>query len=118
MSKYLLLALLNAPFITYGLFKAVVYTKEGVYSKSQLGVRLIFWLGCLALIILAKPIYEFLRGNNLTDSPPLSIADVLLTTISFLSLTMVVRIYARLEKAERKLTHLNEELALKEAQRS
>src|SRR3981081_3773019 len=101
MNKYLLLAVLNVPLVTYGLFKAIVYAKEGVYSKAQLSIRLLFWLSCLGAIVFAKQVYDFLRGNNLTDSPPLSIADVLLTTICFLSLIMIIRVYTRLEKAER-----------------
>ena len=114
MSKYLLLVLLNAPFILYGMMKSLLYFKEGVYSRLQFLFRLVFWGGCLALLVLTKPIYDFLAGNKLTNSPPLSLADVLLATGCFLALTMIVRLYARLEKAERKLTEMNEALALRQ----
>ena len=116
MSKYLLLVLLNAPFVVYAIVKSIIYYRESIYSRSQLFLRLVFWSGCLAVLLLAKPSYDFLRGNRLTDSTPLSLADVLLTTICFLSLTMIIRLYTRLEKAERKLTDLNEALALRKLQ--
>lgn len=115
MNKYVLLVALNAPFIIYAIIKSTIYYRDGVYTRSQLLFRLFFWIGCLLMLIFAKPIYDFLRGNRLTDSPPLSIADVLLTTACFLSLTMIIRLYARLEKAEQKLTNLNEALALKKS---
>lgn len=113
MNKYVLLVVLNAPFILYALTKGIIYFKEGLYSRSQLLFRLIFWLGCLALLICAKPLYDALESNQLTNSPPLSLADVLLTTACFFSFTMIIRLYARLEKTEQKLTDLNEALALK-----
>lgn len=113
MSKYVLLAILNLPFVLYGYFKAVVYFKEGVYSVAQLVVRLLFWSVALTLIVLAAPIYNFLVNKALTDSPALSLADVVLATLSSLLLTMLIRVYTRVERIERQLTDLNEALALK-----
>jgi hypothetical protein len=113
-SKYAILILLNAPFVLYAIVKCIVYFKEGLYSRVQLGVRLLFWSASLALLLFAKPIYDFLRDKQLTDSAPLSIADVLLATACVLSFTLIVRLYARLEKTEKKLTDLNEALTLRE----
>lgn len=116
MSKYVLLAILNLPFVLYGLFKAIVYFKEGIYSVAQLLVRLVFWTLALALIVLASPIYNFLVSKALTDSPALSLADVVLATLSSLLLTMLIRVYTRVERVERQLSDLNESLALKHLQ--
>jgi hypothetical protein len=114
MNKYVILVVLNAPLIIYALAKSIIYFKEGLYSKMQLGFRLVFWLGALAGMIFAKSIYDFLVHKDLTDSAPLSLADVLLTTACFLSLTMLIRLYARVDKAERNLTDLNQALTLRD----
>lgn len=114
MSRYLLLVILNAPFIIYGLMKATIYFKDGIYNITQLLIRVAFWLGCLGLIVFAKPVYDLLVRKHLTDSPPLSLAEVFLTTACFLSLTLIVRLFARQERMEKKLTELVEELALRD----
>jgi hypothetical protein len=117
MNKYVILVVLNSPFIVYALAKSIIYFKEGIYSKMQLSVRLIFWLTALAGMIFAKPLYDFLVHKDLTDSAPLSLADVLLTTACFLSLTMLIRLYARVDRAERNLTDLNQALTLRDVQK-
>jgi hypothetical protein len=116
MNKYLLLIILNVPFIVYGLIKATIYYKEGVYSVLQLVTRVTFWILALVGVLFTQQLYNFLIGHDLTNSSPLSIADVLLATFSFLSLTMIIRLYARMEKAEKKVADLNEELALRYAE--
>ena len=113
-TKYALLIILNFPFILYGFVKSFIYFKDGLYSRAQLFVRVVFWSISLSLLIFAKPIFDLLRAKRLTDSTPLSIADVLLATACFLSITMIIRLYARLEKTEKKLTELNESLTLKD----
>lgn len=115
MTKYQLLILLNLPFIFYGMMKAAVYYREGTYSLAQFFLRLVFWLTALAFVLFAEQIYNYLIGKDLTTSTPLSLADVLLATFSFLSFTLIIRLYTRVERSENKIAELNEELSLRHA---
>ncbi len=78
-------------------------------------LRLIFWLGIGAGIIFAQQIYNFLVHNDLTNSTPLSLADVVLVTGVNFSLFLTIRVYTRLDHTERRLSDLQEKLSIRES---
>ena len=113
MDKYTILIILNLPFVLFGLLKAYTMYRAGILSRFSLLLRICFWAGTGLCIIFSKFIYSFLQGHNLTDSPALSLADVLLVTGVNFSLFLCLRLYSKLEQTERRVTELQEKLSIK-----
>lgn len=74
--------------------------------------RISFWVAILLGLVFAEDIYRLLFQNNLTDTTPLSLADVLLVTGVMLTLSMCISLYSKNEFLERRLSDLHEELSI------
>lgn len=113
MSRYLILALLTIPFIIAGGLNSLVNYKLSKISKRKFILSILFWLVILAGIIFVQAIYEFLFSNNLTQTEPLSLFDVIqITGIVFLIFT-VSRLQAKSERMERRINDLHQELSIR-----
>jgi hypothetical protein len=112
MSRYTILIILNLPFVIFGILSAVARYKESSLGRLSLLIRLVFWMLIGLGIIFAHQIYNFLIQNDLTDSQPLSLADVILVTGVSFCFFLTIRIYSRLDHTERKLSSLQEHLAI------
>lgn len=112
MDKYTLLFLLNIPFVIFGLLKSVALFKSGSITNVGFFLRICFWIFILAGLIFAEEAYNFLSQNHLTESPPLSIADVLLVTGTLFSLFLCTRLYAKIDALEKKVSDLHERLSI------
>lgn len=112
MSKYTLLILLNLPFVIFGVAKAISAYKKGTVGPMDLAIRLGFWLLVLIGLIFAEEIYDYLVVKGLTDSTPLSIADVVLVTGLSFCLFLILRLYGKLEAQERRFANLHERLSI------
>lgn len=112
MSKYTLLIILNIPFVLFGLLKAYTMLKSGVLGRVGFGARLLFWAFVALGIVFAKQVYNFLQSNDLTDSQPMSLADVVLVTGVIFCLFLCMRLYSRLEAMERRATDLHQKLSI------
>lgn len=112
MNKYVLLIILNAPLALYGLFNVVLTYKLKRIRRSQAAIRVLFWLAIIAGLWFAKPLTEFLWRNELTDSPPLSIFDVLLTTGIIICFLLIAQAYSRVAELENRLTNMHEKLSI------
>ncbi len=112
MDKYTILVILNLPFVLFGLVKSVDLYNRRVISQVGLVLRVIFWLGILAALLFAQPIYNFLASNNLTNSPPISLVDVVLVTGLNFALALCIRLYSRLDTLERRVSGLHERLSI------
>ena len=113
MDKYTLLVLLNTPFVLYGILKALESYKRHIVSQAGLVIRVGFWLTVLAALVFAQLAYDFLANHNLTNSPPLSLADVVLVTGLNFSLFLCMRLYSKVESLERRVSDLHEKLSIK-----
>jgi hypothetical protein len=112
-SRYLLLVILNTPFIIAGALNSLVRYKMGQLSLLRFVSQISFWIVIFTGLILAKPIYEFLFSNNLTQSEPLSLFDVIqITGIVFL-LFVTSRTRSKVESLERRIQDLHQELSIK-----
>jgi hypothetical protein len=113
MSRYLILLLLNTPFILGGIINALVSYKLSKMSRRrflfQVSVALIVFI-CLAS---AKPIYEFLFSRNLTQTEPLSLFDVIQITGIIGLVFAVQRIRTKMETLERRVQDLHQELSIR-----
>jgi hypothetical protein len=112
MDKYTLLIILNMPFVIFGLVNAFILYRDSSLGRFSLFIRIIFWTLIAAGLIFAKGIYDYLVHNDLTNSQPLSLADVVLVTGVSFCLFLSLRLYTRLDHAERKITDLHEKLSI------
>lgn len=113
MSRYVILLLLNAPFIFTALLNALVNYKTKRMSGKRFAFQVTTWLLIFAGLALAQPIYRFLFSNNLTVTEPLSLFDVIqITGIVFL-LFVANRYHSKIETLERQIQHLHQELSIR-----
>ncbi len=112
MDKYTILIILNLPFIIYGLIKATILFKEGDLGRLSFLLRLIFWSTLGFGILFAEELYTLLIENNLTDSTPISLADVVLVTGVSFCFFLCVRLYAKVDHLEQQLTQIQENLSI------
>lgn len=112
MSRYLLLLLLNIPFIAAGILTAVTQYKLGKSSKKRLFTQLIFWIAVFIALATAQPIYQWLFNNQLTQTEPLSLFDVVLFTGLVVTFYIANRTRSRVDSLERRLRDLHQELSI------
>jgi hypothetical protein len=112
MNKYILLIIFNMPFVIFGIISALARYKESSLGRLSLIIRLVFWTVIGLGIIFAQQFYDFLIRNDLTNSQPLSLVDVVLVTGVSFCFFLCIRLYSRLDHNERKLTELQEKLSI------
>lgn len=117
MDKYRLLMILNTPLVLYGISAAYNSYKKGNVRAIGLVLRILFWLAVLGGLWFAREIYDFLVVRGLTDSTPLSIADVVLVTGVSFCLFLIIRLYAKIDTQERQFTALHEALSIELSER-
>ena len=117
MSRYLLLFLLNTPFIIAALLSATVSFKLKKISLRRYAFYLVFWSSLLAGLALASPIYDFLFSRELTTTEPLSLFDVVQITAIVGVLYLAGRTRARVDTLERRVNDLHQELSIKLSKR-
>jgi len=113
MSRYLLLLLLNLPFIFAAILSIITQYKLNKISSRRLIVQIILWVIVLAGLVFALPIYEWLFSNNLTVSEPLSLFDVVQITAIVVVFYVVNRTRAKIDTLERRLRDLHQELSIR-----
>jgi hypothetical protein len=118
MSKYLLLVLINAPIVLIGMARAITRykTKPARISKNKCVIEVVFWLSIGVGLIFIEPLYNELIHHNLTDSPPMSIFDVVLLTLFIFCLLLIVETNEELTAQRRTISRIHEKLAIVEAQ--
>ena len=113
MSRYLILFLLNLPFIILGLISAIAKYKLKKTSKKRLFAQIFLWLAVLLGLILAEPIYNWLFTNNLTETEPLSLFDVIQISAIVITYYIANRAYSKIESLEKKVQDLHQELSIR-----
>ena len=113
MDKYLLLFLLNIPFVIFGYVKTFSMYKQSIIRRGGLIARLCFWSIILVGLIFNKEIYQYLVNNGLTDSTPISLMDVVLITGLIFCFFLITRAYSKLDNLEKRVTDLHESLSIK-----
>lgn len=113
MSRYLLLLVLTSPFILAAVISAITQYKLGKRSSRRLIVQLFLWAIVLVGIIFAEPLYTWLFQNNLTETEPLSLFDVVQITAIVVLLFIVNQAASRLDTLERRVNDLHQELSIR-----
>ncbi|MBX4197075.1 hypothetical protein KW801_00780 [Candidatus Saccharibacteria bacterium] len=112
MDKYVLLFLLNLPFVIFGLLKAVMVYRTKNVDLLTFILRLSFWILILLVLVFAHGIYNYLYDHGLTDSTPLSLPDVVLATGVMLVFSLCVRLYAKVDALDKRISDLHEKLSV------
>jgi hypothetical protein len=113
MSRYLLLFLLNLPFILAAILSQVTQYKMGRSSKQRLGVQLSLWLLILTGLATAEPLYNWLFSSGFTKTESLSLFDVVQITAIVTIFYIANRSRQKVEVLEHRLKDLHQELSIR-----
>lgn len=113
MSRYLLLLVLNTPFVIAAIVSALTQYKLGHSSKRRFVSQTVLWLLVIIGLSLAQPIYAWLFTNNLTQTEPLSLFDVVQITAIVIVFYVANRNRIKIENLEQRLRSLHQELSIK-----
>lgn len=75
--------------------------------------RTTLWVIILLSLIFAEPIYEFLFSNNLTQTEPLSLFDVIQITGIILVLFIANQAYNKVHNLEKRVQDLHQEISIR-----
>lgn len=112
MSRYLLLFLLNLPFIIFAITSSITQYKMNRSSKRRMIAQLVIWLTILTGLLIAQPLYEWLYSHELTQTEPLSLFDVMQITAIVIVFYIANRTRIKAEATERRLHDLHQELSI------
>jgi hypothetical protein len=112
MSRYLLLFLLNAPFIFAGILNTLVNYKLSRFSRTRFVVQMSFWIVILAGLASAQLIYDYLSSRGLTQTDPLSLFDVVQITAIVMVYYIASRTRSKLDAVEKRLRDLHQEVSI------
>ena len=113
MSRYVILMLLNLPFVILAVTGIITRFKMKRITRRRAAIQLLMWCSLLLGLIIAHPIYNWLFANNFTETDSLSLFDVVqITAIIFLLYTLN-GVSNRLEQTEKRLNDLHQELSIR-----
>lgn len=113
MSRYVLLIILNTPLIIIGILNTTVSYKMKNIGKRRFIFRLVLWIGIFVGLLFAEPIYNYLFTNNLTQTEPLSLFDVIQITAIISILFIANQANLRASILEKQVRDLHQELSIR-----
>lgn len=90
--------------------------KLGRMTKRRFIFGWTCWLILFIGLVCVKPIYTFLFSNNLTQTEPLSLFDVIQITGIIFTLFIANRAYGKADLLEKKLQDMHQELSIRLAE--
>lgn len=112
MSRYLLLFLINLPFIIIAILGAITQYKLHRSTQQKMIARISLWLIVAVGLALAQPLYDFLFSHSLTQTEPLSLFDVVQITAIVVVFYIANRTRAKVEVLEKRINDLHQELSI------
>lgn len=113
MNKYAILILINLPLLIIGVIGAITSYKTKRISKKRMRAELVVWLVIAVGLIFVEPFYNVLIRANLTDSPSMSIFDMVLLTSLLFCLLLIKNSNEKLNLLNRKISRMHEHLAFR-----
>ena len=113
MSRYVILLLLNLPFIIAAVLSALTQYKLGKSTKRKFYIQLVMWGLVVLALVLAEPIYNWLFSNNFTETESLSLFDVVLFTAVVMCFYLINRSRSRLDSLTKQVQDLHRALSIK-----
>lgn len=111
--RYLLLLLLVAPVIGLALINLLTRYKLGHIAKSRFMKQLLLWLAILIVVSCSFPLYNHLNNRPVLDSTDFSSFDIIQTTTLVWLIYVVNDQRQRLDKSERQMRDLHQELSIR-----
>jgi hypothetical protein len=112
MDKYVLLFILNIPFVLFGYLKTAMLYRTKNTDNLTFVLRMLFWTAILLVLVFSHGIYNYLYDHGLTDSTPLSLPDVVLATGIMVCLSLCVRLYSKVDAMDKRISDLHEKLSV------
>jgi hypothetical protein len=113
MSRYLLLLLLNLPFVTMAILSAITQYKLNRSTRRRMVTQVSMWLLVIFGLALAQPFYDWLTSNGLTDTEPLSLFDVVQITAIVITFYIANRTRSKVDVLEKRVQDLHQELSIR-----
>lgn len=113
MSRYTILIILNLPLIIAGILNAVVAYKLKYTNRRRFIFRILLWVSILLCLVFAQSIYDYLFTNQLTQSEPLSLFDVIQITGIIFTLFLASQAMAKIDILQRRVQDLHQELSIR-----
>lgn len=113
MSRYLLLLILNLPFILLSILSAITRYKLKKSSKKRLIFQVSLWMMVFVGLSLAETIYNWLFQHKLTQTEPLSLFDVIQITAIIIVFYIASRSHTKIETLEKRVQDLHQELSIR-----
>jgi hypothetical protein len=112
MSRYLLLLLLNLPFILLAILGAITQYKLNHSNKKRLVTQVTIWTIVLIGLASAEFIYNWLFKNELTQTEALSLFDVIQITAIVIVFYIANRSRTKIELLEKRVQDLHQEISI------
>lgn len=111
--RYALLVILNLPVIVLALANILTLYKMKKISKLRFRTQLSIWIIILIVLICSFPLYNYFTHTPLFDSHDLSLLDVVQTTAIVYLFYIANDLRRRLDKSEKIVRDLHQELSIK-----
>lgn len=112
MSRYLLLLILNTPFIALSVLGAITKYKLHKSTVQRLIGQLVTWSLVFVGLASAESIYSWLFQHNMTKTEPLSLFDVIQITAIVIVFYIANRSHSKVEALEKRVQDLHRELSI------
>ena len=116
-TKYWLLIIINIPLVLAGVVASITSYKTTRITRRRYVFEIIFWLLVGIGLILVEPAYNTLVAHSLTDSPPMSIFDVVMLSAVLFCLVIIKNDRQKIDLLGKKLSRLHENIVLAEEER-
>ena len=113
MSRYLILLILNLPFVLLSILGTITRYKLNRLTKKRLIIQIIFWILLLIGLASAELIYNWLFQNKLTATEPLSLFDVIQITAIVTIFYIANKSYIKISNLEKRVQDLHQELSIR-----
>lgn len=111
--RYLILLLLNVPVILLALTNIITQYKLRHIARRRFWRQVILWITILSVLIGSFPVYNLLVGRPPLDSAELSSFDIIQTTVIIALIYIANSQRQKIEKTDRMLRDLHQELSIK-----
>lgn len=115
--RYIILILLNIPIISLALFNIVIQYKMKKVTKQRFHQQFALWLVLLVLLVSSFPLYNLSVGKSLFDSAELSLFDIAQTTAVIVIIYILNGQRRKIERAEKTIRDLHQELSIRLSQK-
>ena len=111
--RYLLLQLLNYPFILLALMSIVTQYKMKRMTRERFRSQMLLWGVTLVVMVSSFPVYNLVVGKPLFDSAELSLFDIVEITVIVMLVYTLNNQRQRAERNEKTLRDLHQELSIR-----